>query len=171
MKNISGISNLSKFGAVVLTLAALLTGPTASAQAPQTTLESDYVMSMVLQLAGAPMDAGHTQVAPLGGGTFSGPGLNGTILPGGADWMTAVSGHSSLDVRVTLETDDGEYIYMSYVGIMHQSDAGMYWKITPTFNTASEKYDWVNHIVAVGQGYLEGGDFANGVFYDIFQIL
>ncbi len=170
IKNII-MRKLTNLGVVILTLTALLIGPAASAQMAQTTLESEFIMSMVLQLGGAPMDAGNTQIAPLGGGTFSGPGLNGTVLPGGADWMTTVSGHSSLDVRVTLQTDDGEYIYLSYVGIMHQTDSGMYWKITPNFQTASEKYDWLNHIVAVGQGYLEGGDFANGIFYDIFQIL
>ncbi len=170
IKNII-MRKLTNLGVVLLTLTALLTGPVASAQTAQTTLESEFIMSMVLQLGGAAMDVGNTQIAPLGGGTFSGPGLNGTVLPGGADWMTTVSGHSSLDVRVTLQTDDGEYIYLSYVGVMHQTDSGMYWKITPNFQTASEKYDWLNHIVAVGQGYLEGGDFANGIFYDIFQIL
>ena len=161
----------TKLAALLLSLTALLIGPATSAQTAQTTLESEFIMSMVLQLGGAPMNAGNTQIAPLGGGTFSAPGLNGTILPGGADWMTTVSGHSSLDVRVTLQTDDGEYIYLSYVGVMHETDSGLYWKVTPNFQTASEKYDWLNHIVAVGQGYLEGGDFANGIFYDIFQIL
>ena len=163
--------SLINVGALVLAMVALATGPTASAQTAQTTLESEFIMTMVLQIGGAPIDAGHTSVAPLAGGTFSGPGLNGTILDGGADWMTQVSGHSSLDVRVTLQTDDGEYIYLSYVGIMHPTESGLYWKVTPNFQTSSEKYDWVNHIVAVGQGYLEGGDFANGIFYDIFQIL
>ncbi len=167
----SGMRKFTSFGAVVFSLLALLTGPAASAQTPQTSLESEYIMTMVLNLGGVPVNAGHTQVAPLGGGTFSGPGLNGTILPGGADWMTQESGHSSLDVRVTLETDDGEFIYLSYVGVMHETESGLYWKVTPNFQTSSEKYDWINHIVAVGQGYLEGGDFANGIFYDIFQIL
>ncbi|MBN4075535.1 DUF3237 domain-containing protein, partial [Gammaproteobacteria bacterium AH-315-E17] len=141
------------------------------AQTAETSLESEFLMNMVLQLGGEQVDAGHTNIAPLGGGTFSGPGFRGTVLPGGADWMTQVSGHSSLDVRITLMTDDGEYIYLTYTGIMYQSDAGVYWKITPNFQTASEKYDWLNHIVTVGQGYLEGGDFANGIFYDIFRIL
>lgn len=168
---IINLTKMIKFGATIVAIASLVTGPFAQGQTAQTTLESEYIMSMVLQIAGAPMNAGHTNVAPLGGGTFSGPGLNGTILPGGADWMTVESGHSSLDVRVTLQTDDGEYIYLSYVGVMHSTDSGLYWKVTPNFQTGSEKYDWVNHIVAVGQGYLEDGDFANGIFYDIFQIL
>lgn len=167
----------NKFGKVttywvaVLTLATWLISPAALAQNPQTTLESEFLMSLELQLGGAPINAGHTQIGPIGGGTFSGPGINGTVLPGGADWMTQVSGHSGLDVRITLMTDDGAYIYLTYKGMMYQSDAGTYWKITPSFQTASEKYDWLNHIVAVGQGYLEGGDFANGIFYDIYRIL
>ncbi len=163
------MTGLTKLGAVLIMVSALLTSPLASAQ--ETSLESEFLMSLALQLGGAQVNAGHTQIGPIGGGTFSGPGLNGTVLPGGADWMTQVSGHSGLDVRITLMTDDGEYIYLTYTGVMHQSDDGLYWKVTPSFQTASEKYDWLNHIVSVGQGYLVDGDFANGIFYDIFRIL
>ena len=170
MKKIN-FKKMANFTGAIVAIVSLLTGPSASAQSPQTTLESEYMMSMVLQIAGAPVDAGHTQIGNIGGGTFSGPGLNGTVLPGGADWMTVESGHSGLDVRITLQTDDGAYIYLSYVGVMHPTESGLYWKVTPNFQTSSEKYDWLNHIVAVGEGYLEDGDFANGVFYDIFQIL
>jgi hypothetical protein len=152
-------------------MAALLSAPVASAQMAHTSLESEYLMSVVLELEGEQYNAGHTNIAPIAGGTFSGPGINGTVLPGGADWLTQVSGHNSLNVRITLMTDDGEYIYMTYVGIIHQGEAGPYWKITPDFQTASEKYDWINHIVAVGQNYpLEGG-MAAGIAYDIFRIL
>lgn len=152
--------------ATTLAAAAIVTSQTASAQQPQSELESEYLMELLLD--GDPqIDTGHTRIAPLSGGTFGGPSLRGTVLPGGADWITQVSGHSSLDVRITLLTDDGEHIYMTYKGMVARNDSGLYWRVTPTFNTASEKYDWLNHIVAVGKNKNVEGKIA----YDIWRIL
>ena len=60
-------------------------------------------------------------------------------------------GIGELDVRGTFKTDDGALIYMTYKGVVARGDAGLYWRVTPVFNTASEKYDWLNHIVCVGK--------------------
>jgi hypothetical protein len=156
----------TKAGAVALATATAATSRMASAQQPQSELESEYLMELLLD--GDPqINTGHTRIAPLSGGTFSGPGLRGTVLPGGADWITQVAGHSSLDVRITLLTDDGEHIYMTYKGMVVRSDSGLYWRVTPVFNTASEKYDWINHIVAVGKNKNVEGKIA----YDIWRIL
>ena len=88
-------------------------------------------------------------------------------VPAGADWITQVSGHSSLDVRITLDTDDGEVIYMTYTGIVSRGDGGLYWRVRPVFSTASEKYDWLNHAVFVGKNKQVEGKVA----YDIFRVL
>lgn len=138
----------------------------ANAQTPASELESRYLMELSLDVD-AQLDAGHTSIAPVTGGTFSGPRLNGTVRDGGADWITQVSGHSSLDVRITLDTDDGAIIYMTYKGIVARNDAGLYWRVTPLFNTAAEQYDWLNHIVCVGKSKQIPGKVA----YDIFEIL
>jgi hypothetical protein len=113
------------------------------------------------------LDAGHVRIAPVTGGTFSGPNIRGTVRPGGADYITQVSGHSSLDVRITLETDDGAVIYMTYTGIVRPGDSGLYWRVRPVFSTASEKYDWLNHAVFVGKNKQVPGKVA----YDVFVIL
>ncbi len=156
----------TKAGAVALAAATAATSGKASAQQPQSQLESEYLMELLLD--GDPqINTGHTRIAPLSGGTFSGPDLRGTVLPGGADWITQVSGHSSLDVRITLLTDDGAHIYMTYKGMVVRNDSGLYWRVTPVFNTASEKYDWINHIVAVGKNKSVEGKIA----YDIWRIL
>ena len=156
----------ARASATTLAAAAVITSQTTSAQQPQSELESEYLMELLLD--GDPqIDTGHTRIAPLSGGTFGGPGLRGTVLPGGADWITQVSGHSSLDVRITLLTDDGEHIYMTYKGMVARNDSGLYWRVTPTFNTASEKYDWLNHIVAVGKNKNVEGKIA----YDIWRSL
>lgn len=159
----------SKISASALAAASLGTlgvAKQANAQAPASELESRYLMELSLDVA-AQLDAGHTSIAPVTGGTFSGPRLNGTVRDGGADWITQVSGHSSLDVRITLDTDDGAIIYMTYKGIVARNDAGLYWRVTPLFNTASEQYDWLNHIVCVGKSKQIPGKVA----YDIFEIL
>jgi hypothetical protein len=138
----------------------------ASAQAPASELESEFIFELLLDVD-AQIDAGHVRIAPVTGGTFAGPGIRGTVRPGGADWITQVSGHSSLDVRIALETDDGEIIYMTYTGVVQRGEDGLYWRVRPVFSTASEKYGWLNHIVAVGKNKQVPGKVA----YDVFRIL
>lgn len=51
-------------------------------------------------------------------GTFEGPRLNGRVLPGGGDMPLAdADGTMRLDIRVTLETDDGAFIYLENQGV------------------------------------------------------
>lgn len=158
--------NFTKAGAAALVAAATVGSKSALAQTPESPLESAYLMELALDVA-EQIDTGHTRIAPVTGGTFSGPLLRGTVLDGGADWITQVAGRSSLDVRITLQTDDNAMIYMTYKGVVYRGDGGLYWRVTPVFNTASEKYDWLNHIVAVGKSKQIPGKVA----YDIFQIL
>jgi hypothetical protein len=137
-----------------------------AAQAPASALESEFIFELLLDVD-AQLDAGHVRIAPVTGGTFAGPGIRGTAHPGGADWITQVAGHSSLDVRITLETDDGAIIFMTYTGVVSRGEDGVYWRVRPVFSTAAEKYDWLNHIVAVGKNKQVAGKVA----YDVFRIL
>jgi hypothetical protein len=57
-------------------------------------------------------------------------------------------------------------IYMTYSGVVARGDDGTYWRVRPIFHTASEKHDWLNHIVAVGKNKPVAGKVA----YDIFRI-
>ena len=150
-----------------MALAAVIgVGEMASAQAPASALESEFLFELVLDVDDR-LDAGHTSIAAVTGGTFNGPNIKGTVHPGGADWITQVAEHTSLDVRITLETDDGAIIYMSYTGVVHRGDNGLYWRVRPIFQTASEKYDWLNHVVCIGKNKQVPGKVA----YDIFGIL
>jgi hypothetical protein len=156
---------LAKISAMALA-AVIGVGEMASAQTPASALESEFLFELLLDVDDR-LDAGHTSIAPVTGGTFSGPNIKGTIHPGGADWITQVAEHTSLDVRITLETDDGAIIYMSYTGVVHRGDNGLYWRVRPIFQTASEKYDWLNHVVCIGKNKQVPGKVA----YDIFGIL
>jgi len=111
---------------------------------------------------------GQRKIVPVAGGTFSGERLNGVIMPtGGHDWaMTRSDGALILDVRLVLETDDGEHILMTYRGIRTGTPAVLariasgeyvdpteyYFRIIPFFETGSQKYAWLNSIVCVGFG-------------------
>src|SRR4030081_394644 len=59
-------------------------------------------------------------IAPITGGTFDGPRLRGRVLPGGGDWTLLRSDAVlELDLRITLETDDGALISMTSFGLRH----------------------------------------------------
>ena len=60
---------------------------------------------------------GERTIAPVRDGTFEGERLSGKILPGGADWVRfRADGAMMIDVRLTLQTDDGAIIYLTYQG-------------------------------------------------------
>jgi hypothetical protein len=126
---------------------------------------------------------GHRRIATVSGGTFKGERMNGTVLaPPGGDWiLVRADGTVVLDVRLTLETDDKQLVYMSYRGLRHgpkdviaRLNAGeavdpskYYFRSTPVFETASQKYDWLNRIIAVATGRRE----ASGPIYEVFEVL
>src|SRR5215510_7599624 len=108
---------------------------------------------------------GTRRTAPIGGGSFEGPRLRGTVLPdGSADWLLLRSdGVLELDLRCTLRTDDGALISMSSFGLRHGPPdviaaigrgervdaAGYYFRTTPRFTTGHPSYAFLNRIVAV----------------------
>ena len=112
---------------------------------------------MVLQLATAAIqDLGSTPrgrlfIFPIRGGSFEGDRLRGKVLAGGADWATATAdGSFELDLRVTLEADDGALIYLTFTGV--RDDARQYLRTLPRFETAAPQYDFLNRLLAVGIG-------------------
>jgi Protein of unknown function (DUF3237) len=63
---------------------------------------------------------GEVRVIPFAGGRFSGPGLQGRLLPGGSDWQTVrPDGVLEIRARYLLETDRGERIEVISEGIRH----------------------------------------------------
>jgi hypothetical protein len=69
------------------------------------------------------ISAGHRRIVPLTGGTFSGPELRGTLLPGAsADWQIILPDGTALgDVRYTLRTERGDLLYVQSQGVRHGS--------------------------------------------------
>jgi hypothetical protein len=93
---------------------------------------------------------GHLTIFSITGGSFEGERLRGIVL-GGADWVTAAAdGTFELDLRLTLETDDGALIHMTFAGV--RDDANHYFRTLPRFETAVPKYSFLNRLLAVGIG-------------------
>lgn len=141
-----------------------------------------------LTLAVAEMQAlgktpmGDRRVGVVEGGRFAGAKLNGTVLKGGSDWLLLrADGALQLDVRLTLKTDDGDVIGMTYRGYRHGPEAVIarlnkgekvdaadyYFRIAPFFETASQKYGWLNRVVAVATGHR----LPQGPVYEVFEVL
>ena len=95
---------------------------------------------------------------PITGGTFEGDRLRGKVLPGGADWVIKRSdGVLELDLRITLETDDGALVHMTFEGIRDDAaPGGTYFRTLPRFETADPKYSFLNRLLAVGTGEIQG---------------
>jgi hypothetical protein len=94
---------------------------------------------------------GKLSIFPIIGGSFEGERLRGKVLAGGGDWVTArADGTFELDLRVTLETEDGALIHMTATGV--RNDTNHYLRTLPRFETAEPKYAFLNRLLAVGIG-------------------
>jgi hypothetical protein len=63
---------------------------------------------------------------PVIGGSFEGPRLRGEVLPDGGDWLLLrPDGVLEQDVRATLRTGGGAFIYVRYSGMRHGPPAVM----------------------------------------------
>ncbi len=109
-------------------------------------------------------------VATVTGGTFVGPKINATTREGVAagDWLTVMpDGSFSLDVRVSLKTDDGADIYVTYTGFGSPNDDGTATiRTAPRFETGDERYAWLNSLFCVAIG----STTADGVEYEIYSL-
>ena len=145
----------------------------------------DIIVDLQPRLEFGPGPVGRRVLFGSAGGTFQGDALQGTVLSGGGDWtLFRADGAMTLDVRLTLRTDDGALVLMTYGGRwvtppelreavtdpVRRSEvdpAEYYFRTNPLFETGSERYAWLNNIVAVGSGYLVPG----GIAYSVHQVL
>jgi hypothetical protein len=125
---------------------------------------------------------GSRVTVPIASGDFEGPRLRGKVLPGGGDWtLLRADGVLELDLRVTLETDDGALIHLTSFGLRHGppeviaalargetvDPASYYFRTAPRFETGHPKYAFLNRLLAVSSGERR----ATGPSYTIEEIL
>jgi hypothetical protein len=125
---------------------------------------------------------GHRRIVALTGGTFTGPTISGTLVPGSsADWQIVLPDGTALgDIRYTLQTDAGDLLYIQSRGVRHGSaevlarlgrgedvDAGEYTFRTSTeIETAAPDLDWLNNGVFISVGARQ----ATGVVYETYLV-
>jgi hypothetical protein len=125
---------------------------------------------------------GRRRIVPLVDGTFTGPQINGKLLPGAsADWQIVLADGTALgDIRYLLQTDGGDLLYVQSQSIRHGSaevlarlgrgedvDASEYTFRTATrIETAATELDWLNKGVFISVA----GRLPGGVIYETYLV-
>jgi Protein of unknown function (DUF3237) len=116
-----------------------------------------------------PTSAGERVIGQVATSRWTGERLRGSLRGSSSDWaVVGPEGTGRLDVRLTLETDDGALIYIAYEGRVDLSSGleDLVFYIAPTFETSHPDYAWLNKIQAVGKGRAEG----NRTRFEIFEL-
>ena len=157
------VSTRHLIGFIVL---AVTGGGESWAQTPTVSIETEYLATVEAPLEPAQPAGSRVIVNVPAGGTVRGPKINGTIVPPSGDWLIVMpDGSRRVDVRVTIKTDDGEIILVTYSGAINSSkevrdrfnngevitSKDEYFIVAPQFTTGSKKYEWLNQIQAVGK--------------------
>jgi hypothetical protein len=117
-----------------------------------------------------PRAGGNLTVITVMSGTFEGPAMRGRVLPvAGGDWISVRDdGSMRLDVRIVLETDDGALVFMTYGGVgVTGADGSLSLRTAPLFETADDRYTWLNHLQALAIGTVAPGT----VTYQVYRLL
>ena len=136
---------------------------------------------------GTPLELGETaqgrrRIVPLTGGTFTGPEISGTLVPGAsADWQTVLPDATAVgDIRYTLRTNTGDLLYVQSRGVRHGpaevlARLGRGEDVAPSeytfraatqIETASPDIDWLNKGIFVSVG----GRQPAGVIYETYLV-
>jgi hypothetical protein len=125
---------------------------------------------------------GLMRVVPITGGTFEGPRIRGTIVPGGADWQyVRTDGVAVLEARYLLRTDDDVLIEVCNRGLRHGPEEVMrrlaagepvdpneyYFRAAPSLTAPAGKYDWLNKSLFL----CTGARYPTGITLWVYQVL
>jgi hypothetical protein len=143
-----------------------------------TTLTLDVDFAAVVPIGATP--TGHRGIAPVTGGSFAGERLSGTVTPGHDWFVTRADGVLVIDVRLTLTTDDGATVYLTYQGRMtagpdalarfrkgEQLTSGEYaLTVMAKFECGDPRYAGLNDAIVVGVGE----QTPTGPIYTMFEV-
>jgi hypothetical protein len=117
-----------------------------------------------------------------GGGEIWGPRLRGRVLPVGADWLVLrTDGVGTVDIRCTLEAEDGGLIYVTVNGVIDFGPDGyqrfLSGELPPDgtpiraasrFFTAHPDHAWLNRVsgLHIGQAVGSRGE----IHYDVYAV-
>jgi hypothetical protein len=149
-------------------------------------LATQYVFTFQIETAAAidigDVGYGRRRLIAITGGALQGPGIAGTVLPGGADSMLIrPDGLVEIDVRSSVQMDDGANVYVENRGMrVAPGDEAerlkrgetigadeIYFRMTLRFETSSEKYRWLTQSIFVGKVQRRSG----GLTIDVYRVL
>ena len=170
----------------VVALAVVACGSTRAQQQPVEPPRLEFAFEVRAEVANptvvGQLPAGTRRIIDILGGTFEGPKLKGTLLPGGADWqIIRADGFTEIDARYTLQTESGHLIYVSNIGIRHappdvmqRLNAGesvdpalIYFRAVPKFETAAPELEWLMRSIFIATGER----YPNGVLIRFWRVL
>jgi len=135
---------------------ALLHAPASSQDQPDTPgLEFAFEEVVMLgeAIPGGETPRGRRNMIPITGGTFEGPDIRGTIIPGGWDWqLTRADGCTEIEADYMIRTDDGVMINVINVGVLCPPTDGTPTPVRtqPRFEAPEGKYGWLNRAAFIG---------------------
>lgn len=123
-------------------------------------------------LVDKPQEVGQThhgvrRLIPILGGQVQGQDWSARVLPGGADFQLIVNERmAELDARYTVETDGGDLIFVQNRAVRTAAPEVMarlvrgepvppesvYFRCSPSFETASKSLGWITERLFVGTG-------------------
>lgn len=137
---------------------------------------------------GTPVELGQTtdgrrrRIAPHAGGTFTGPELSGTVVPGiSADWQTINPDGSSVgDIRMGLRTTSGANLYLQMRAVRHGppevlarlaagadvAPSEYVFRATAQIETTQPDLNWLN----LGVFTVVAGRQPNGVSFAVYLV-
>ena len=114
-------------------------------------------------------------------GEVSGPTMRGRLRIVGGDWLLLrTDGIGLLDVRATMELEDGALVYTTYGGVVDLGPDGYNQflkgilpprpelRIVPRYHTSHPDYLWLNRLQCVGVGVFDVPQ--SRVSYDIYAM-
>jgi hypothetical protein len=170
---------------IFLAASILLPATVPLAAGPTTSVQGEYLMTLYVPIADAHDIDDTLRVVNHPDGWLEGPQIKGKIIPPSSDTLRNMgNGVFRLDVRLTIQTDDDQIIYVSYNGIsncpkdardrfprgemLHTADC--YFITAPTFETKSERYRWLNGVQPVGKMIEQKRGEGAHLMYDVFVI-
>lgn len=124
---------------------------------------------------------GERRCVPLGGGTVSGPGLNGSLVPGGVDWQVArADGALDIAAHYLVRTGDGALVEVQSNGLRHGPPEVMarlaagedvppehyFFRTVMRFTTGAPQWAHLNKTIAIARGRRQ----ARAVLLDVWRL-
>jgi len=149
--------NQARLSTVLAALAAGSSLPVAAQPAPSPPPTLEFAFEEIVTLGQATLvgetSRGQRNIIPITGGTFAGPGIKGTIVPGGWDWqLVRKDGCTEVKADYMLKTDDGVVINVINEGALCPPVDGkpIPVRTQPRFEAPVGKYDWLNRTAFIG---------------------